>query len=135
MRLEQRASSFLVSTLLVSHSTMANQTTAFGRAQMSITNTFHSSQMNAPFGHTVLDTVETHCSERNALLSALHLSLHATKAGLLSTCSSSSSPILTAKSNTLLAHSRQLAERQTLLCLSQHSQAGRSRLLATISHG
>src|SRR5574344_732034 len=135
MFLEQRASSFHVSTLSESHSTMAKKTTAFGRAQTSSTNTFHSSQKNAPFGHTAQDTVETHCSERNALHSALHLSLHATKAGLLSTCSSYRSPIRKAKSNTLLAHSRQLAERQTSLCLFQHAQAGRSRLLATISHG
>ena len=72
---------------------------------------------------------------KNVSLSESLLSSLTKKAGLLSTCSSSSSQTQRAKSNMLQAHSHQHVVRQTSLCLSRQSQAGRSRQSVMTSLG
>ena len=86
-------------------------------------------------GLMVLDTAETLFSAKNVSLSESLLLSLTKKAGLLSTCSSLSSQTQRAKSNMLLAHSRQYVVRQTSLCLSRQSLAGRSRQSVMTLHG
>jgi hypothetical protein len=95
--LEQTATGYHVSTLLVSHSTMAKQTAESGLVLMLNTNIFHSSLKNTSSGLTVQDTVETLFLVRSVLLFVLQQLSLAKRDGLQNTCLFLSLQILRAK--------------------------------------
>src|SRR5690554_3231477 len=132
MYLEQTVNTSPVSTVLVSLSLKVSRMKVNGLVLRLSRSIYPTSLRPVRSGPTVPVTVEMRCSERSVLRYVSLLQSHATKVGLLSTCSFSRLPARKVLRNTSQLLSQVLVERPTWPCLFLRSRTGKLKPLATI---